>query len=132
MIELCICNGSDSLISPSPVSSPPVGHRRQVKGVMVDNERDGILHGYPVSCFPKKKETTMPQPPHDVDPLFEDLLQDLPPETVADGARVQSLYRARKVKPHDNYSGWCCWTVGSINRSARSRATSPSGRAHHR
>ncbi|MGH8060205.1 MAG: transposase [Candidatus Entotheonellia bacterium] len=40
----------------------------------------------------------MPQPPHDVDTLFEDLLQDLPPETVSMAREFKAFTRARKVK----------------------------------
>jgi hypothetical protein len=47
---------------------------------------------------PKKKETTMPQPPQAVDTLFEDLLQDLPPETVPMAREFKAFTRARKVK----------------------------------
>jgi hypothetical protein len=54
----------------------------------------GIL--FPVSR--KKKETTMPQPPQKVDTLFEDLLQDLPPETVSMAREFKAFTRARKVK----------------------------------
>jgi len=48
--------------------------------------------------IPKKKETTMLQPPQDVDTLFEDLLQDLPPETVEMARAFKAFTRARKVK----------------------------------
>jgi hypothetical protein len=47
---------------------------------------------------PKKKETTMPQPPQDVDTVFEDLLQDLPAETVQLAREFKAFTRARKVK----------------------------------
>jgi len=40
----------------------------------------------------------MPQPPQDVDTLFEDLLQDLPPETVEMAREFKAFSRARKVK----------------------------------
>lgn len=40
----------------------------------------------------------MPQPPHDVDTLFEDLWQDLPPETVAMAHEFKAFTRGRKVK----------------------------------
>lgn len=40
----------------------------------------------------------MPQPPQDVDTLFEDLLQDLPPETVSMAREFKAFTRARKVK----------------------------------
>lgn len=40
----------------------------------------------------------MPQPPHDVDTLFEELLQDLPPETVQMAREFKAFTRARKVK----------------------------------
>lgn len=40
----------------------------------------------------------MPQPPQDVDTLFEDLLQDLPPETVAMARAFKAFTRARKLK----------------------------------
>lgn len=40
----------------------------------------------------------MPQPPQDVDTLFEDLLQDLPPETVELAREFKAFTRARKVK----------------------------------
>jgi Transposase DDE domain len=46
----------------------------------------------------QKKETTMPQPPQDVDTLFEDLLQDLPPETVAMAREFKAFTRARKIQ----------------------------------
>ena len=51
----------------------------------------------PVSL--KKKEMTMPQPPHAVDTLFEDLVQDLPPETVAMAREFKAFTRVRKGKP---------------------------------
>jgi hypothetical protein len=54
----------------------------------------GIL--FPVSR--KKQETTMPQPPQDVDSLFEDLWQDLPPETVHMAREFKAFTRGRKVK----------------------------------
>jgi hypothetical protein len=54
----------------------------------------GIL--FPVSR--KKKETTMLQPPQDGDTLFEDVLQDLPPETVEMAREFKAFSRARKVK----------------------------------
>jgi hypothetical protein len=47
---------------------------------------------------PKKKETTMPQPPQDVDTVFEDLLQDLPPETGQMAREFKAFTRARKIK----------------------------------
>ena len=40
----------------------------------------------------------MLQPPHDVDTLFEDVLQDLPPETVAMAREFKAFTRARKIK----------------------------------
>ena len=40
----------------------------------------------------------MPQPPHDVDTLFEDVLQDLPPETVAMARESKAFTRARTLK----------------------------------
>ena len=40
----------------------------------------------------------MPQPPQDVDTVFEDLLQDLPPETIAMAREFKAFSRARKVK----------------------------------
>lgn len=40
----------------------------------------------------------MPQPPQDVDTLFEELLQDLPPETVSMAREFKAFTRARKVK----------------------------------
>lgn len=40
----------------------------------------------------------MPQPPQDVDILFEDLLQDLPPETVHMAREFKAFTRGRKVK----------------------------------
>jgi Transposase DDE domain len=46
----------------------------------------------------QKKETTMPQPPQDVDTLFEELLQDLPPETVQMAREFKAFTCARKVK----------------------------------
>jgi hypothetical protein len=46
---------------------------------------------------PKKQETTMPQPPQAVDPLFEDVLQDLPPETVPMARECKAFTRARTV-----------------------------------
>jgi hypothetical protein len=54
--------------------------------------------GFLFPLVPKKKETTMPQPPQDVDTLFEDLLQDLPPETVEMAREFKAFSRARKVK----------------------------------
>jgi hypothetical protein len=51
---------------------------------------------FPVSLT--KKETSMPQPPQDVDSLFEDLLQDLPPETVPLAREFKAFTRVRKVK----------------------------------
>jgi len=47
---------------------------------------------------PKKKETTMPQPPQDVDTRLEDLWQDLPQETVQMAYACKAFIRARKVK----------------------------------
>jgi hypothetical protein len=40
----------------------------------------------------------MPQPPQDVDTLFEDLWQDLPPETVEMAREFKAFTRARKIK----------------------------------
>ena len=40
----------------------------------------------------------MPQPPQDVDTVFEDVLQDLPPETVAMARECKAFTRARKLK----------------------------------
>ena len=40
----------------------------------------------------------MPQPPQDVDTLFEDVWQDLPPETVSMAREFKAFTRARKVK----------------------------------
>ena len=45
-----------------------------------------------------KKEPIMPQPFQDVDTLFEELLQDLPPETVARAHGFKAFSRARKIK----------------------------------
>jgi hypothetical protein len=47
---------------------------------------------------PKKKETTMLQPPQDVDTWFEDLLQDLSPETVPMAREFKAFTRVCKVK----------------------------------
>jgi Transposase DDE domain len=46
----------------------------------------------------QKKETTMLQPPQDVDTLFEELLQDLPLETGQMAREFKAFTRARKVK----------------------------------
>jgi hypothetical protein len=54
--------------------------------------------GIPCLLVPKKQETTMPQPPQDVDTWFEDLLQDLPTETVQLAQEFKAFTRARKVK----------------------------------
>ena len=41
----------------------------------------------------------MPLPPPDPDTLFEDLLQDLPSETVTRAREFKAFVRANKVKP---------------------------------
>jgi hypothetical protein len=55
----------------------------------------GIL--FPLSS--EKEERTVPQSPQDVDTLFEDLLQDLPPQTVQLARDFKACTRPRKVKP---------------------------------
>src|SRR5438128_1235 len=59
-------------------------------------EGSGILHGAIVSS--SSKESPMQMPPQDPDTLFEDLLQDLPPETTAMAREFKAFVRAKKVK----------------------------------
>src|SRR6266699_1066664 len=48
--------------------------------------------------LPNHQEITMQMPPPDPDPLFEELLQDLPPETIQMAREFKAFARARKVK----------------------------------
>lgn len=52
------------------------------------------------TTFPnlKEKEDTMELPPLDADSLFEDLVQDLPPETARMAREFKAFTRARKIK----------------------------------
>jgi len=60
----------------------------------------------------------MPQPPQDVDTLFEDLLQDLPPETVAMAREVKASSRARKLKTPGQLLR-LVWLYGGLDKSLR-------------
>lgn len=48
----------------------------------------------------------MPQPPQDVDTLFEELLQVLPPESVPLAREFKAFTRARKVKTPGQLRRW--------------------------
>ena len=60
-------------------------------------ERSGILQGAIVSS--DNKEAPMQRPPPAPATLFEDLWQDLPPETTARARAFQACGRAKTVKP---------------------------------
>jgi DDE family transposase len=58
-----------------------------------------MAYGTGIQCpfSRQKQETTMPQPPQDVDTLFEDLWHDLPPETVERSREFRAFTRARQI-----------------------------------
>ena len=72
------------------------GHLRQDK--LYSKENEGILHE--VNIFPchLQEKCLMQLPLTDPDTLFEELLQDLPPETVQMARAFKAFVRAKKVK----------------------------------
>ena len=67
----------------------------------------------------------MPQPPQDVDTLFEDVLKDLPPETVEDGSGVQSIQPGSESQNARTVAAVCAALLwAGYYRCARWRATS--------
>jgi len=54
----------------------------------------------------------MQMPPADPDTLFEDLLQDLPPETIAMARECKALVRAKKVKTPEQLLRVVCLYCG--------------------
>src|SRR2546425_13165318 len=54
-----------------------------------------MIHPFSLSS---RGDVTMQLPPPDPDTLFEELLQDLPPETIQMAREFKAFARARKVK----------------------------------
>jgi hypothetical protein len=68
----------------------------------------------------------MQLPPPDPDTLLEDLLQDLPAETVTMAREFQAFVRAKKVKPPSNSCAWSFYLAAGRSRSGKLRLTSRS------
>ena len=63
----------------------------------------------------------MPLPPPDPDTLFEDLLQDLPSETVTRAREFKAFVRANKVKPPQQLLR-VVFLYGGLDKSLRETA----------
>ena len=71
-------------------------HKRQDKMEIIENE--GILHEVKIFPCGLQEKRPMQLSLTDPDTLFEELLQDLPPETVQMARACKAFVRAKKVK----------------------------------